>query len=106
MSRLTPSKPGTDAELENALDILASRTWTCAQLSKLIRALTVDDSDGVHAPSVDDMADEFYTADLNNRRDANKPECEELPTIGATISRDDQPVWMRAFNDLSIGRLV
>jgi hypothetical protein len=93
MSRLTPSQPGTDAELENALDVLANRTWTCAQLSKLIRALTVDDSDSVHAPSVDDMADEFYTADLNNRRDANESEIVERPYMGATVGRFDQPSW-------------
>jgi hypothetical protein len=93
MSRLTPSQPGTDAELENALDVLANRTWTCAQLSKLIRALTVDDSDSVHAPSVDDIADEFYTADLNNRRDANESEIVELPYMPATVGRFDQPSW-------------
>jgi hypothetical protein len=95
MSRLTPSKPGTDAELENALDILANRTWKCAQLSKLIRALTVDDSEEFHAPDIDNVADEFHLAD-KAVRDARESERMELPYMGATVGASDQPSWRAA----------
>jgi hypothetical protein len=86
MSRLTPSRAGTAAELENALDILASRTWTCAQLSKLIRALHVDGDVSAHAPDMDDMADQFYEADMALQRDFDQSERYEMPFMGGTLS--------------------
>jgi hypothetical protein len=86
MSRLTPTQAGTEAELEHALDIVANRTWTCAQLSKLFRSLTVDDSDSAHAPDIDDMADEFHSADLANKSDSNESERYQMPYMADTLS--------------------
>ena len=100
MSRLTPTKEMTDFQLQAALDIVANFTMNLKQAEKLVRAITISEDQSVWAPDVDTMADEFYTADLNNRRDESEPD--EKPYIGATIGREDQPSWMRAFNELSI----
>lgn len=99
MSRLTPSKSMTDFQLQAALDITANFTMTLKQAEKLIRAIVIEDAQSVFAPSVDDMADQFYLADQAHYAEIDT---EEVPQIGATISKEDQPSWMRSFNELSI----
>jgi hypothetical protein len=70
MSRLTPTKEMTDFQLQAALDIVANFTMNLKQAEKLVRAITITEGDDIWSPDIDDMADMFYTADLNNRRDA------------------------------------
>ena len=99
MSRLTPTKPLQDAQIESALDILASGQITYAQLSKLLSALTVDENQAGYGPDLDDFACDCDTGEKAWLASLDE---EDTPRIGATIAREDQPDWMRAFNDLTI----
>jgi hypothetical protein len=99
MSRLAPPKPLNNEQIEQSLDILASGTITYAQLSKLAVGLTIADEQAGYGPDMDDFA--CACAAGERAYNASLPD-DEPPYSGATIGREDQPSWMRSFNDLSI----
>lgn len=99
MSRLTPNKPLTDAQLEQAIDIIASGQLTYEQVAKILDAVTLTDDHAGYGPNLEDIAVDLSKASSEIDAYHNQP---EEPQRWATISREDQPDWMRAFNDLSI----
>jgi hypothetical protein len=88
--------------METAIDHFASRAWTNEQMAKMILSFTPDEASSVYSPDIEQMAKQFHQAHLNMQRDLNESERLEVPQIGATISKEDQPSWMRSFNELSI----
>jgi hypothetical protein len=86
MSRLTPSRPMTDAQLQTALDIIANYTMTLAQAEKLTRAITIAEKQTTWSPDIDDIADQFYKANQAHVSGEEK-ERYELPYMAGTLSQ-------------------
>lgn len=64
MSRLTPTKPLSNENIEQALDILAPGTITYAQLSKLVVGLTLAGDQCGHGPDIGDFARKCAVGEL------------------------------------------
>lgn len=86
MSRLTPSLPMTDFQLQSALDVIANYTMTLAQAEKLTRAITIAEDETTWSPDIDDIADQFYTANKAHQA-GQEPEAVEMPYMGNTLSQ-------------------
>ena len=86
MSRLTPSRPMTDFPLQSAFDIVAAYTMTLAQAEKLVRAITIAEDETIWSPNIDDIADQFYTANTAHQA-GQEPETYEMPYMGDTLSQ-------------------
>ena len=86
MSRLTPSRPMTDFQLQYALDVIDNHTMTLDQAEKLTRAITIAEDETTWSPDIDDIADQFYTANKAHQA-GQEPEKYEMPYMGDTLSQ-------------------
>jgi hypothetical protein len=86
MSSLTPDKPMTHEQFQSAFDIVVSYTMTLAQAEKLTRAITIAEDQTTWSPDIDDIADQFYTANKAHQS-GQEPEAIEMPYMGDTLSQ-------------------
>jgi hypothetical protein len=101
----------TETQLANALEAIHNITYfadsECISLLECLLQKTKGTyADGAWSETAKSVLGDLISDLKYDQRQAQIAQREELPIIGATIGRDDQPSWMQAFNDLSIMRSI